>query len=333
MPWTPTVAVVIPVLNEERHIRDCLESVFAQTYPGELVEVVVADGGSTDTTREIVNAFAVDHPSLRLIDNPGRTQAAGLNLAIAASSGEVVARLDGHAAWQRDHLRRCVDVLAGTGADNVGGRMDAVGETPVAAAVALATSSRFGIGGARFHYATEQRETDTVFLGCFRRSALQRVGPFDERFPPHEDYELNHRIRASGGRIVYSPEIATRYWARATWRSLVRQYFRYGRGKMRVARLSPGVVRPYHLVPPAMVVAVVPAGVALATGRGRRAALSAAGLYGAACLAVSRQVGRDAPPEVRRVLPAVFPVLHLSWGAGFLAGVISPAPRAAPRGQ
>lgn len=317
--------MVIPVLDEERHIRECLASVFEQDYPADRVEVVVADGGSTDATRTIVGELAAKHSNLRLIDNPGRTQAAGLNLAIAASDGEVVARLDGHAAWQRDHLRRCVEVLASTGADNVGGRMDAVGETPVAAAVALATSSRLGIGGARFHYATEQRETDTVFLGCFRRSALQRVGPFDERFPPHEDYELNHRIRSSGGRIVYSPEITTRYWARAGWRSLARQYFRYGRGKMRVARISPGVVRPYHLVPPLMVLGAVPAVASLFTSRGRRIVVPAAGLYAAACVAVSRRAGREAPEDVRRILPFVFPVLHFTWGAGFLAGLVSPA--------
>lgn len=322
--------MVIPVLNEERHIRACLASVFEQDYPADRVEVVVADGGSTDATRDIVRALAAEHHNLRLIDNPGRTQAAGLNLAIAATSGEVVARLDGHAAWQRDHLRRCVDLLDSTGADNAGGRMDAVGETPVATAVALATSSPLGIGGARFHYATEQRETDTVFLGCFRRSALERVGPFDERFPPHEDYELNHRIRASGGRIVYSPQISTRYWARADWRSLTRQYYRYGRGKMRVARISPGVVRPYHLVPPVMVLAALPAAAAVVTGRRRRTVLGLAGLYAAACLVEGRRLGRDASPTVRRILPAVFPVLHLSWGTGFLAGLASPARQPSP---
>jgi succinoglycan biosynthesis protein ExoA len=324
--WTPTIAVVIPVLNEESHIRACLESVFAQSYPLDRVEVVVADGGSSDNTREIVVELAARHPHLRLIANPRRNQAAGLNGGISVTSSEVVARLDGHAAWKTDHLRRCVDLMASTGADNVGGRMEAIGDTSVASAVALATGSLFGVGGARFHYATRQIETDTVFLGCFRRSALERVGPFNESFPPHEDYELNHRIRSTGGRIVFSPDIATIYWARTGWRQLGRQYFRYGRAKSRVARLSPGVIRPHHLAPPALVASAVPAAMACRTARGRRVAAGLSALYLATCIAAGARAGRGAPAAVRLRVPLVFPVLHLTWGTGFLVGLASPSP-------
>jgi len=320
------------VLNEERHIRDCLASVFVQDYPANQVEVVVADGGSTDATREIVADFAASHPNLRLIDNPGRNQAAGLNRAIAATRGEVIARLDGHAAWDPGHLRRCVDLLDTTGADNVGGRMAAVGQTAVAAAVALATQSRLGVGGARFHYAETVTETDTVFLGCFRRSALERVGPFNEAYPPHEDYELNHRIRRSGGRIVYSPEIATRYWARSTWTGLAKQYFRYGRAKMRVARHSPGVIRPYHMVPPAMVLSVVPAALCLRWRHGRCVIGALAAVYTAASVISGARVSRQAPAAVRRRVPLVFPVVHASWGAGFWAGLLFPRNGPRPAG-
>ena len=321
------MSVVIPVLNEERHIRDCLDSVFAQDYPADWLEVVVADGGSTDRTRDIVAEYMAAHTSLRLIDNPGKNQAAGLNRAIAATRGEVIARLDGHAAWDPGHLRRCVDLLDRTGADNVGGRMAAVGETVVAAAVALATRSRLGVGGARFHYAASVAETDTVFLGCFRRSALDRVGPFNEAYPPHEDYELNHRIRRTGGRIVYSPEIATKYWARATWRGLVKQYFRYGRAKTRVARHAPGVIRPYHIVPPAMVLSLVPAALSLRSPHGRQVIGAVAGVYTALCLFAGARAGGQARAAVRRRVPFVFPVLHASWGAGFWAGLLFPGNR------
>ena len=320
----PFISVVIPVLNEERHIRDCLASVFAQEYPTDRFEVIVADGGSADRTCEIVAEIAAAQPALRLVDNPARNQAAGLNRAIAVARGEIIARLDGHAAWRPWHLRRCVELLAETGADNVGGRMEAVGETAVAEAVARATSSPLGVGEAHFHYATRAMDTETVFLGCFRREALDRVGPFNESYPPHEDYELNHRIRQGGGRIVYSPDIPTTYWARATWRTLIRQYFRYGRAKTRVARHTPGVVRRHHLAPPTLVASLPLAAVGLAWQRPRRAVVALAGLYAAACLVEGARKSRGAAIGVRLRVPLVFPVLHLSWGAGFWAGLVSP---------
>jgi succinoglycan biosynthesis protein ExoA len=326
----PLVSVVIPVLNEEAHIEACLDSVFAQTYPPERIEVVVADGGSDDRTREIVGAIAAAHANVRLIDNPGRNQAAGLNLAIAQARGDVIARLDGHAAWRPWHIERCVALLDSTGADNVGGSMEAIGETPVAAAVALATSSPFGVGGARFHYATTQQDVDTVFLGCFRREALERVGRFNESYPPHEDYELNHRIRSSGGRILFSPEIPTTYWARATWRSVARQYFRYGRAKMRVARAHPGVLRPHHAAAPAFVAVLALAAVGLASRRGRPIAAGGLGVYAASCVIAALATRRDVSVGVRVRVPFVFPVLHVSWGAGFWSGL---RPRTPSRGK
>jgi succinoglycan biosynthesis protein ExoA len=319
------VSVVLPVLNEERHIEACLESVLAQDYPSDRYEVIVADGGSTDGTRDIVSAVAARDLRVRLIDNPGRLQAAGLNRAILASRGDVIARQDGHAEWAPDHLSTSVALLLATGADNVGGRQDAVGEGPSGRAIARAMRSPFGVGGARFRYSDHEEEMPTVFLGTFRRSAFERVGLFDEAYPPHEDYELNERIRESGGRIVFSPEIRTKYYVRGGLVALGRQYFRYGRGKVRVARASPGVIRPYHLVAPAFV-ASVPLGVAMVlSGRRRRLALAGAATYGAACLIAGQLAGSDEPPAVRARIPAAFAVMHVAWGAGFWAGVIEVA--------
>ena len=190
------VSVVLPVFDEERHIEACLDSVLGQDYPSDRYEVIVADGGSTDRTRDIVGAIARRDPRVCLIDNPGRMQAAGLNRAILASCGDVIARQDGHAEWAPDHLRRSVALLRSTGADNVGGRQEAVGDGPSGRAIARAMSSPFGVGGARFRYSEREAEMPTVFLGTFRRSAFERVGLFDEAYPPHEDYELNERIRA-----------------------------------------------------------------------------------------------------------------------------------------
>jgi succinoglycan biosynthesis protein ExoA len=317
----PFVSVVIPVYNEEAHIEACLNSVLDQDYPADRYEVIVADGGSTDRTRDVVTALVRRHAGVRLIDNPGRLQAAGLNRAILASRGDVIARQDGHAEWGRNHLRRSVDLLRSTGADNVGGRQDAVGHGPSGRAIARAMSSPFGVGGARFRYSERVQEMPTVFLGTFRRSALERVGLFDEAYPPHEDYELNNRIRSTGGRIAFSPDIRTRYHVRDGLAALARQYLRYGRGKVRVARANPEVIRPYHLAAPTLVMAI-PVLAALATRRrGRRLAAAGVAVYASACTVAALQAAGTEGAAVLSRVPITFAVMHVAWGMGFWAGV------------
>lgn len=317
----PYVSVVIPVYNEEQYIEACLASVLDQDYPADRYEVIVADGGSSDRTRDIVMSVAARNANVRLIDNPGRTQAAGLNHAILASRGEFIARQDGHAEWTRQHLRRSVQLLIDTDAANVGGRADGVGQGLTGRAIACAIRSPFGVGGARFRYSTHLEEVTTVFPGTFRRTVIERVGLFDEAYPPHEDYELNHRIRASGGRVLYSPDIPTRYYVRESLASLARQYFLYGRAKMRVARSSPGVMRPYHLAAPALVATAPFAALIAATRRGRRLDAAGAALYSAACVVAGILASRGEPVEVGARVPVAFAVMHLSWGLGFWAGV------------
>ncbi|HXA41733.1 MAG TPA: glycosyltransferase family 2 protein [Candidatus Solibacter sp.] len=318
----PLVSVVIPTLNEELHIESCLRSVQRQTYSPDLVEIIVADGGSSDATRDIVERLAAEDPRIRLIDNPGRNQAAGLNLAIAASKGGVIARLDGHAEWRPGHLERCLQLLEETGADNVGGTMQGHGDNAVELAIAAATRSPFAVGGATYRYSSKQQDVETVWLGCFRRDALDRVGGFDEKAPPHEDYELNHRIRAAGGRVVYSPDLQTLYWPRSSWRALAKQYYRYGRAKVRVAVRTPEVIRIYHLAPPALVAGtVLGTGLIGRTGPARRAALALAGSYALASLAAAVAASRGQPNAVRLRTALVFPIVHVSWGLGFWAGV------------
>ncbi|MGA7987070.1 MAG: glycosyltransferase family 2 protein, partial [Candidatus Dormiibacterota bacterium] len=275
----PFVSVVIPVYNEEHYIEACLASVLDQDYPADRCEVIVADGGSTDRTRAIIDEIALRHPNVRLIENPGRTQAHGLNLAILASRGEFIARQDGHAEWSPHHLRRSIELLMETGADNVGGRADGEARSLTGRAIARAMRSPFGVGGARYRYSTRVEELPTVFPGTFRRTAFERVGLYDEAYPPHEDYELNHRIRVSGGRVLFSPDIPTGYWVRESIPALARQYFRYGRSKVRVARASVGVIHPYHLAAPVLVAGIPCAALLTLTKRGRRAVVAGGGVY------------------------------------------------------
>ena len=327
----PFVSVVIPVFNEERHIEACLNSVLAQDYPADRFEVIVADGGSTDRTGAIVQRIADGHGSVRLIDNPGRLQAAGLNRAIMTSRGSVIARQDGHAEWGSNHLRRSVELLLSTGADNVGGLQEAAGDGVSGRAIARAMASPFGVGGAGFRYSARQQEMPTVFLGTFRRSAFERVGLFNEAYPPHEDYELNHRIRSTGGRILYTPDIRTRYHVRDGLVPLARQYYRYGRGKVRVARASPGVIRPHHLAAPALVAAIPAAALLALTRRGRRLSVGGAATYVAGCVIAAQLAGARETVAVRVRIPAAFMVMHVAWGLGFWAGVAEIA-RGAPTG-
>ena len=237
----------------------------------------------------------------------------------------MIARQDGHAEWAPDRLSRSVALLLSSGADNVGGRQDAVGDGASGRAIACAMTSRFGVGGARFRYSQREEEMATVFLGTFRRSAFERVGLFDEAYPPHEDYELNERIRATGGRILFSPDIRTTYHVRSGLRALGRQYFRYGRGKVRVARLNPRVIRPYHLAAPALVAGIPLATTMTVTGRGRRLAFVGAAAYVTSCVVAGQLSGRGEPIAVRARIPAAFAVMHVAWGAGFWAGLIEAA--------
>jgi len=327
----PFVSVVIPVFNEERHIEACLNSVLAQDYPVDQYEVIVADGGSTDRTRAIVENIAARNRVVHLIDNPGRLQAAGLNRAIIASHGSVIARQDGHAEWGSNHLRRSVELLLSTGADNVGGLQQAVGDGSSGRAIARAMGSPFGVGGAGFRYSGREQEMPTVFLGTFRRSAFDRVGLFDEAYPPHEDYELNHRIRSTGGRIVYSPDIRTSYHVRDGLAPFARQYFRYGRGKVRVARASPGVLRLHHLAAPALVAGIPVATLLATTRRGRWLSTAGAVVYASACVVAGQLAGPTEPLGVRARIPGTFVVMHVAWGLGFWAGVAE-AVRGVPTG-
>ena len=198
----PFVSVVMPVRQEASHIAHTVGAVLAQDYPGELLEVIVADGMSTDGTRGVLEGIQREHANLIVLDNPGRIAPTALNVAIRAARGAVIVRVDGHTEVAADYVRECVEALARSGADNAGGRMNALGEGAFGAAVALATSSPFGVGGARFHYSDREEWVDTVYLGAWRRDVFDRIGFFDEELVRNQDDEFNYRLRASGGRIL-----------------------------------------------------------------------------------------------------------------------------------
>ncbi|MDH3707888.1 MAG: glycosyltransferase family 2 protein, partial [Acidimicrobiia bacterium] len=226
----PTVSIVLPTHTEIGFIRDCLDSILAQDYPA-IVEVLVVDGGSQDGTRDVV-ADATD--PIRLVDNPRVTAAAAMNIGIDEAVGDVIVRMDAHALYAPDYVRRCIEVLVETGAANVGGLMRPLGVSAFGRAVAAATSTPWGVGPGAFHYADERRDVDTVFLGCYWRSALIELGGYDEENLQWaaEDHELNFRLTQKGGRITLDPLIRSVYFPRSSPAGLSRQYRNYGIGKM-----------------------------------------------------------------------------------------------------
>ena len=313
-PALPSVSVVIPVLDEERHLAEAVAMVLGQDWTGPL-EVVLALGPSCDGTDEVAARLAAADDRIRLVPNPtGRTPDA-LNAAITASRGDVVVRVDGHAEIPPDYVSTAVTTLQATGADNVGGTMDARGTTPVQRAVAAAMRSPLGVGASKFHTGGGAGPADTVYLGCFRRSALDRVGGYDPRFTRTQDWELNHRIREAGGTVWFTPDLVVTYRPRSTLRALARQYRDYGRWRRVVASTHDGTLNPRYLAPPAMVVGTSAATVvgllwppALAVPLGYLVAVGVGGV------AITRGEER----RVRLLAGPVLATMHWAWGWGFL---------------
>ena len=312
----PSVSIVMPVRDESDHIDAALDAALAQDYEGPL-EVVVADGGSTDGTFGVVERRAASDSRLTLVDNPDGHAASGLNRAIAASTGDVIVRCDGHAELSPSYVRTAVRVLEETGAANVGGRQAAVGDRPLQRAIATAMTSPLGVGNSRFHYSQTAGPVDTVYLGAFRRSAIESVGGFDESLIRNQDYELNHRLATSGQVVWFDPRLEVTYRPRSSLGGLWRQYFSYGAWKRRMLSRSPGALKVRQLAPPLLVIALLLSIGLLAAGR-PIGWLAPAG-YGVFLVGGTAVEALRHRPGAMLLAPALV-VMHIGWGLGFLVG-------------
>jgi succinoglycan biosynthesis protein ExoA len=229
----PLVTIAMPAFNEEHYIEACIASVQAQDYPADRIEILVADGRSTDRTREILERLIAADPRIRLVDNPDRLQAAGLNRVVRDARGDVIVRMDVHCEYSPSYVRSCVETLERTGADNVGGAQRARAKTFFQRALCAALESPLGVGGARYRSADQEGYVDTVFLGAFRRRVFETVGLYDPKAITNEDAELNQRLIATGGKVYLSPAIEVYYYPRDSFKALARQYYKYGRGRAR----------------------------------------------------------------------------------------------------
>lgn len=253
----PQVSIIVPCYNEQATIHLLLEAIYAQTYPRDKLEVIIADGMSTDRTRQQIAEFQRHHPDLavRIVDNPKRNIPAGLNRAIEAALGEFLVRLDAHCVPRPDYVAGCATALEQGKGENVGGVWEILpgGAGWQARAIALAAAHPLGVGDARYRYSETAQQVETVPFGAYRRSLVEKIGPYDESLLTNEDYEFNVRVKQSGGAIWLDPAIRSVYFARATFGSLARQYGRYGYWKARMLRRYPGTLRWRQALPPVFV--------------------------------------------------------------------------------
>ncbi len=318
----PGVSVIMPVLNEERHLSASVQHVLAQSYEGP-VELVVALGPSRDGTDVVAAELAAADPRIKLVRNPSGRTPSGLNAAVRAARYDIIARVDGHGLLLPGYLERAVSLLQSTGAANVGGLMVAAGVTPLQQAVARAYSSRVGLGGGSFHVGGEEGPADTVYLGVFRREVLERLGGYDEHYHRAQDWELNLRIRQAGEVVWFSPDLAVTYRPRSSWTELVRQFFHTGRWRREVVRQHPETLNARYLAPPVATTCLLVGTVAGVAGSVSGVPLLRWGWLAPATYAVGVSLaaaaeGRDLPLRARAWLPVVLATVHLSWGSGFL---------------
>ena len=314
---SPAVSVLVPVLNEERHLEDALSLMRAQEVPGGL-EILCIDGGSEDRSRSILSRVSAADPRVRVFDNPARRTPQALNIGLREARGEYVARMDAHTWYPPDYLARGIERLSRGDVAWVSGPQLAEGAGTWSRRVALALATPLGVGQAGFRRATEETEVDSGFTGVWRRSTLVEQGGWDEGWPINQDGELAARIRAAGGRIVCVPEMAAKYVPRDSLRALGRQYWRYGQYKAKTVGRHPTSMRRTHVLPPGVVLTIA---AALAPGPQRRLARVGVAAWAAALVATAvREGARGASPSDAAALPLVFATMHVAWGAGFLVG-------------
>lgn len=323
VPSRPFVSVVIPCRNEEAYIAACLDSILAADYPHDRFQILVVDGQSNDGTREVLSRYVTRHPCVMLLENPKRITPAALNVAIRASAGSIIIRMDAHVLYPPDYISRLVSALEETGADNVGGVLETVpvDGTPTARAIALGLSHPFGVGNSHFRTGSSvRREVDTVPFGCYRRETFDRIGLFDEELIRNQDDEFNFRLIGRGGRVLLVPEVRCRYFPRRSLRQVWRMYYQYGYFKPLVARKVGRVMTVRQLVP-SILVATLIGSACLSPVIPGAGALFASIIGAYALLVLACAVAARTDLRCGMALTAVFPILHFSYGLGFLRGI------------
>ena len=310
---SPSITVILPILNEETDLQNCISAILQQDYAGE-IEIILALGPSKDKTNQIAQNLAAADKRIKLVNNPTGQTAKGLNLAIAESSFEIICRIDGHSEISNSYLKTAVSIMQEKGAVNVGGLMHADGQSGLQRTIAQAMRSKLGVGASKFHTGGKAGPSDTVYLGTFKKSAILAAGCFDERYIRAQDWELNHRMRAQGGLIWFDPRLVVTYRPRKSLSKLAKQYFQYGRWRRVISRQHPKTTNFRYLAPPvALVINLLSVvfGVLVA-----KIFFLPVLIYMTILIIGGLFIGRNIADKL--LMPIVFATMHLSWGAGFI---------------
>jgi glycosyltransferase involved in cell wall biosynthesis len=309
----PPVSVILPILNEERDLSNCISAILQQDYPSE-IEVILALGPSEDKTTQIAEKLSASDSRIKLVSNPTGQTAVGLNLAIKVSSNEIICRIDGHSEISNDYVKTAVEILQQKNAVNVGGLMYADSNSGLQRVVAQAMRSKLGVGPSKFHTGGSAGESDTVYLGTYKKAAVLAAGGFDERYIRAQDWELNYRLRKNGGLIWFDPRLQVTYRPRSTFKKLAKQYFQYGRWRRVISRQHINTVNFRYLAPPFAVatntlsiffsIIISPLFITPLL------------IYFCALIIGSLFIGRKVVDKL--IMPFVLATMHFSWGIGFI---------------
>jgi glycosyltransferase involved in cell wall biosynthesis len=319
-----TISIILPVRNEENYIAACLTNIFSQKNFNSEMEVIIADGMSTDNTRDIVKEFQKQHSNLILIDNPAKIVPTAMNKALAIARGDIIIRVDGHCEITPFYVSNCVKHLIETSADGVGGPMQTIGETHLSETIAIAMGSVFGVGNSAFR--TSQGKTmfvDSVPFPAYTRQIIEKIGLYDEELIRNQDDEYNYRIREAGGMLLLAADVQSRYYSRGSLTKLWKQYFQYGYWKVRVLQKHPRQMSLRQFVPPAFVASLILSfALALFFQLFWFIFLGISGSYLLANLLASFLIAAKKGWQYLMLLPLVFAILHISYGLGFLVGSV-----------
>ena len=309
----PPVSVILPILNEERDLSNCISAILQQDYPSE-IEVILALGPSEDKTTQIAEKLSASDPRIKLVSNPTGQTAVGLNLAIKVSSNEIICRIDGHSEISNDYVKTAVEILQQKNAVNVGGLMYADGNSGLQRVVAQAMRSKLGVGPSKFHTGGSAGESDTVYLGTYKKAAVLAAGGFDERYIRAQDWELNYRLRKNGGLIWFDPRLQVTYRPRSTFKKLAKQYFQYGRWRRVISRQHINTVNFRYLAPPfAVVTNTLSLFLSFVVNP---LFISPLLIYFCSLIIGSLFIGRKVVDKL--IMPFVLATMHFSWGIGFI---------------
>ncbi len=317
------VSIISPIRNEGKYLAACLDSIISQDYDKDQYEIIIVDGMSDDISKAILATYCEKYPQIKLLHNPQKIAPTALNLGIAEAKGDIFIRVDGHVILQEDYITQCVNYMKATGADCVGGVIESINDSYIGKVIALAMSSVFGVGNARFRTSGAEGFVDTLAFGAYRRDVIRDIGLFDEELVRSQDDEFNYRLRKFGKKIFFTPQIKSFYYSRSNLKELWKQYFQYGFWKVRVLQKHFSMMQWRQFVPPVFVLLLLVCLGLMSFYQGAVYFLSAMTIsYSLLSLIFSLKTALKTDIRFFPLLPVAFGILHFSYGMGFLWGMI-----------